>query len=94
MMQPSLLSIALHQVMLSPIKSEEPEAIRLLSDIQREILKRIPKHPETITTPQVAERSGISVEHARYHLARLRSLFLIDSVAAEIKYLPAKWSRP
>lgn len=90
----SLLSIAVRQVMLSPIKSEEPEAIKALSDLQRQILDLIPKHPAKITTPQVAELSGISVAHARYHLARLRRLFLIDSVAADIRYQPAKWSRP
>lgn len=94
MMQPSLLSIALHQVMLSPIKSEEPEAIRLLSDIQREILKIIPKHPAKSTTNQIAEQAGISLEQARHHLARMRSLYLIDSMASEIKNQPARWSRP
>jgi len=90
----SLLSIAVSQVMLSPIKSEEPEATKALSAIQRQILNTIPTHPEKIATPQVAERSGISIEHARYHLARLRSLYLIDSVAADIKHEPTKWSRP
>lgn len=90
----SLLSIAVRQVMLSPIKSEEPEAIKALSDLQRQILDLIPKHPAKITTPQVAELSGISVEHARHHLARLRRLYLIDSVAADLRNQPAKWSRP
>ena len=91
---PSLLSIAVHQVMLSTIKADEPEALKVLSDLQRQILDLIPKHPAKITTPQVAELADISVEHARYHLARLRRLFLIDSVAADIRHQPAKWSRP
>lgn len=89
----SILSIALHQITLSPIKTTESESVKALSDIQRRILKLTPKRPGKISTQQISDQTGIKVEHARYHLAKLREKSLVDFVLAAKKNEPALWSR-
>ena len=89
----SLLSVALYQISLSPIRTEESEAIKELSDIQRRILKLTPNRPGKINTKQVSEQIGITIDHARYHLAKLREKSLVDFVLTDKKNQPAMWSR-
>lgn len=93
MMQTSLLTHALRQVVLSPIRIDELAPNKAMTDKQKTLYAAMPPLGEKISTDSLHVKTGLSKEVIRRHMAGLRDMGLVSYKDGARKNLAGYWSR-